>query len=170
MRRKAIHVVTQPSAEKPRLEKLLNLAKLGLQELAEASEMQLNAPPVVNSELLLLSGAVMALEGILNRLERDYFSASLSADEAVIDNFYGYTDQILFLCKRTLTASASEIEMEELTIDELESQFKLNKPEPLAGIAGELETYVLVVRMLFQLVWEEKHEQEDLGNSSHMLH
>lgn len=170
MRRKAIHVVTQPSAEKPRLEKLLNLAKLGLQELTESSEMQLGAPLVVNSELLLLSGAVMALEGILNRLERDYFSASLSADEAVIDNFYGYTDQILFLCKRTLTALASEIEMEELTKDELESQFELNKREPLAEIARELETYVLAVRMLFQLVWEEKHEQENLGNSSHMLH
>lgn len=112
MRHKAIHVVTLPSSEKPRLEKLLNFAKLGLQELAEASEMQLNAPPVVNGELLLLSGAVLGLEGILNRLERDYFSASLSADEAVIDNFYGYTDQILFLCKRTLAASASEMEIE----------------------------------------------------------
>jgi len=170
MKSKVIHVELQPSFEKSRLEKLLNRAKLGLKELSEAAEMQLNAPPVVNSELLLLSGAVMALEGILNRLERDYFSASLSADEAVIDNFYGYTDQILFLCKRTFIASASEIEMEELTIDELESQFELNKREPLAGIARELETYVLAVRMLFQLVWEEKHEQEDLGNSSHMLH
>lgn len=170
MRQKAVHVVTQTSAEKPRLEKLLNRAKLGLGELAVAAEKQLDALPAVNSELCLLSGAVMALEGILNRLQRDYFSASLSADEAVIDNFYGYTDQILFLCKRTLTASVAEIELEELTMDELESQFALNRGEPLAGIARELETYVLAVRMLFQLVWEEKHEQEELGNSSQMLH
>ncbi|MBK8219642.1 MAG: hypothetical protein IPK73_01340 [Candidatus Obscuribacter sp.] len=159
MKRKTRLVKPKDSLQESRLEKLLRAAELGLHELAEATRMQLEASPTVNSNLLMLATVIMALEGIRNRLEQEYISACPPANEDHIDNFYSYTDEILHLCRRALEPSGPVINREEWTGQEFLDQFTSYENGPAARIAVELETYVVTVRMLFQLVWEDKQSQ-----------